>query len=74
MEDHQEVVFQVSSKTYLVEVQDLVELSKLIITLVDHLAVVELIQVDLQTQQLAQVKELADLEMEQDLVKVQDKD
>jgi hypothetical protein len=74
VEDHQEVVFQVSSKTYLVEVQDLAELSKLIITLVDHLAVVELIQVDLQTQQLEQVKVPVDLEMEQDLVKVRDKD
>jgi hypothetical protein len=74
VEDHQEGVFQVSSKTYLVEVQDLAELSKLIITLVDHLAVAELIQVDLQTQQLERVKELADQEMEQDQAKVRDKD
>ena len=67
------MVFQVSSKTYLVEVQDLAELSKLIITLVDHLAVAELTQVDLQTQQLEQVKELADQAMVMDRVKVQDK-
>jgi len=73
VEDHQEVVFQVSLKTYLVVVQDLAELSKLIITLADHLAAAELIQVVAQIKLQELDKVLVDLVMEMDQVKVQDK-
>jgi hypothetical protein len=73
VEDHQEVVFQVSLKTYLVVVQDLAELSKLIITLVDQLAAAELTLVVAQIKLQELDKVLVDLVMVMDLAKVQDK-
>ena len=74
MEDHQEVVFQVSLKTNLVVVQDLAELSKQIITLVDQQAAAELIQAVVQIKLQELDKVLVDLVMVMDLAKVQDKD
>ena len=73
VEDHQEGVFQVSLKTYLVAVQDLVELNKRIITLVDQLAAAELIQVVAPIKLLELDKELADQAMVMDRAKVLDK-